>query len=46
MADRTTAIELKRLISRRNARNTGWTAFEKSVRHNALRMAISQDRGL
>ncbi|WP_331756306.1 hypothetical protein OHA04_45395 (plasmid) [Streptomyces sp. NBC_01590] len=46
MADHTTTVELKRLLARRNARNTGWTVFEKSVRRSALRMARSQNRGL
>ncbi|MFF1916165.1 hypothetical protein ACFVYE_32180 [Streptomyces sp. NPDC058239] len=46
MADHTATAELKRLLARRNARNAGWTAFEKSVRRNALRMARSQNRGL
>jgi hypothetical protein len=46
MADHTATIELKRLIARRNARNTGWTAFEKSVRRSALRLTLAQDRGL
>ncbi|MCX4792553.1 hypothetical protein OG369_43030 [Streptomyces sp. NBC_01221] len=46
MADHTTVVELKRLLARRNARNAGWTAFGKSVRRSALRMARSQDRGL
>ncbi|WP_331746748.1 hypothetical protein [Streptomyces sp. NBC_00842] len=46
MTDHTTTVELKRLLARRNARNAGWAAFEKSVRRSALRMAHSQDRGL
>ncbi|MEU0836100.1 hypothetical protein [Streptomyces sp. NPDC005969] len=46
MAGHTATVELKRLLARRNARNTGWTAFQKSTRRSALRMARSQDRGL
>jgi hypothetical protein len=46
MADHAATVELKRLIARRNARNAGWTAFEKSARRSALRMALRVDRGL
>ncbi|WP_329203858.1 hypothetical protein [Streptomyces sp. NBC_01435] len=46
MADHTATVELKHLLARRNARNAGWSAFEKSVRRSALRMTRSQNRGL
>ncbi|MET8746354.1 hypothetical protein [Streptomyces sp. NPDC004728] len=46
MADHTATVEMKRLLARRNARNAGWSAFEKSVRRSALRMARGQIRGL